>query len=77
MPTYTILNKNTGDVYSEYFTSYSELEEFLSENSSLTLGAPDSVNIVSGSGDAFRKTDSSFKDLLKSIKKGSGGTFEV
>ena len=67
MPTYNLLNNETGDEFTE-FMAISELDDFLANNTHLTLqvSAP---AIVSGRG-LNKKPDSGFRDLLKTIKKG-------
>ena len=68
MPTYKILNNTTGEEYEE-FMSISALDVYLQENSNVTQlvnGAPsigDSVRL------GIRKPDSSFRDILKNVKK--------
>lgn len=74
MPIYKIVNKKTGEEIDDYFTSYSELTEFLTQNPHLTTGVPDRLNIATGARASSFKTDDSFKDLLKSVKKGSPGS---
>ena len=74
MPIYKIVNKVTGDEHEEYFTSYSELQEFLAQNNELTTGVPDQVNITTGQRLSTFKNDDSFKDLLKNIKEKNKGS---
>jgi hypothetical protein len=68
MPTYKFLNNTTGEEYEE-FMSISALDVYLQENSNVTQlvnGAPsigDSVRL------GLRKPDSSFRDILKNVKK--------
>jgi hypothetical protein len=68
MPTYKFLNNTTGEEYEE-FMSISALDVYLQENSNVTQlvnGAPsigDSVRL------GIRKPDSSFRDILKNVKK--------
>tara|TARA_R110000868_G_scaffold38941_5_gene135987 strand:+ start:2984 stop:3232 length:249 start_codon:yes stop_codon:yes gene_type:complete len=68
MPTYKFLNNTTGKEYEE-FMSISALDVYLQENSNVTQlvnGAPsigDSVRL------GIRKPDSSFRDILKNVKK--------
>jgi hypothetical protein len=68
MPTYRFLNNTTGEEYLE-FMSISALDVYLQENSNVTQlvnGAPaigDSVRL------GIRKPDSSFRDILKNVKK--------
>lgn len=67
MPTYNLLNNDTGEEFTE-FMSISELDDFLVNNKHLTLmvSAP---AIVSGRGKG--KPDDGFRDILKQIKKGN------
>jgi len=67
MPTYVLINTETGEEYEEFFLSYTALQEHLAANPSLAQGVH-AINIVSGHGSSF-KTDNGFKDLLKQIKK--------
>jgi hypothetical protein len=68
MPTYKFLNNTTGEEYEE-FMSISALDVYLQENSNVTQlvnGAPsigDSIRL------GLRKPDSSFRDILKNVKK--------
>jgi hypothetical protein len=70
MPTYTVKNKET-DEYFEVFCSYDDLQNMLKEDSSIShvIQAP---NMVTQTGSTLSKTSDGWKDLLKSIKKGSG-----
>ena len=69
MPTYTLRNEKTEEV-SEVFCSWRELDEMLNDNTNLVqvLSSP---LIVSGTGDVRSKVPDGFKDILKTIKKGS------
>ena len=69
MPTYTLKNEKTEEV-SEVFCSWRELDEMLKDNTDLiqVLSTP---LVVSGTGDVRSKVPDGFKDLLKTIKKGS------
>jgi hypothetical protein len=68
MPTYKFLNNTTSEEYLE-FMSISALDVYLQENPNVTQlvnGAPsigDSVRL------GIRKPDSSFRDILKNVKK--------
>ena len=68
MPTYKFLNNTTGEEHLE-FMSISALDVYLQENPNVTQlvnGAPsigDSVRL------GIRKPDSSFRDILKNVKK--------
>jgi hypothetical protein len=68
MPTYKFKNNDTREQYEE-FMSISALDVYLQENTNVTQlvnGAPaigDSVRL------GLRKPDSSFRDILKNVKK--------
>lgn len=67
MPFYNFLNNTTGEEFEELM-SFSERDNFLNENPHITqcLSAPalgDSILL------GLRKPDSSFRDILKNIKK--------
>jgi len=70
MPTYALKNKETEE-YFEVFCSYEDLQNILNEDSTLThiIQAPKLVTQV---GSTIGKTSDGWRDLLKSIKKGSG-----
>ena len=70
MPTYALKNKETEE-YFEVFCSYEDLQNILNEDSTLThiIQAPKLVTQV---GSTIGKTSEGWRDLLKSIKKGSG-----
>ena len=70
MPTYTLRNKETGEVQDKLM-SFSEREAILEEGlfEQIHTGTP---VIVSGVGENISKTSGDWKDLMKSIKKGSG-----
>ena len=69
MPTYSFINNETGEEFSE-FLSISELDEYVKSNPNVTqmVTAP---AIVSGRG--MKKPDQGFRDLLKTIKKKHSG----
>ena len=71
MPTYTLMNTETGEVWDEFFTSYSAKDEYLTQNKNIRqkLTAP---KIVSQVGGTISKTPDSWKEHLGRIKKGSG-----
>ena len=74
MPTYTIKNKTTGEIFETDIIKYSELEKILAEdnNLELQLNAP---KIISGHGSLQgRLTDDTWKDKLKQIKKNNPGS---
>ena len=68
VPTYTIINNETGEETQEFFTSFSSFESHLKEHPMLSQGVSTSVNIISGTGTQL-KVDGEFKSLLKKIKK--------
>ena len=70
MPTYALKNKETEECF-EVFCSYEDLQNILNEDSTLThiIQAPKLVTQV---GSTIGKTSDGWRDLLKSIKKGSG-----
>ena len=68
MPTYKFLNKKTGVVY-EDFMSIKEMEK-LRTNPNIELQMPDTLNIVSQTGDNIdAKTDSGWKETLAKISE--------
>lgn len=71
MPTYVLIDKATGEEWEEFFTSYTSLQEYLTEHPEHEQGVH-ALNIVSGHGASF-KTDDGFKDLLKQVKKRNRG----
>jgi hypothetical protein len=67
MPTYTFINKETGEETTEYL-SISDLDKFCKKNKHLeqVIGAPaigDTVRL------GLKKPDNAFRDHLKEIKK--------
>ena len=70
MPTYTIKNNET-DEYFEVFCTYDDLKNMLNEDNTLSqvIQAP---KLVTQAGSTLSKTSDGWKDLLKTIKKGSG-----
>ena len=70
MPTYTLKNKETEE-YFEVFCNYDDLQNILKEDETLShvIQAPNMVTMV---GSTLGKTSEGWRDLLKSIKKGSG-----
>lgn len=71
MPTYTFINKETGDQHDEFFTSYKGMEQYLIDNPHLKqkLVAPRTVTQV---GSTLSRTSDGWKEVLKKVKKGSG-----
>lgn len=70
MPTYTLKNLSSGEVY-ESFLSWDELKE-LTETDSNIIQVMSAPRIVSGVGDALSRTDDGYRDLLKNMKKTAG-----
>ena len=68
MPTYTLHNKNTGEI-SQILCSYNEMKERLNDILELVPVMP---NIVSGVGSLHSKVPDGFRDKLKDIKSKSG-----
>lgn len=65
MPTYRLLNNETGEEY-EDFMSISSLDDLLRDNPNITQLVNGAPMIISG---VPRKPDNGFRDLLKDIKK--------
>ena len=69
MPTYTMINKETGEEQNMVL-SFAERDELLAKgNHTQKLTA---AKIVSGVGGTARLTSDGWKDKLREIKKGSG-----
>jgi hypothetical protein len=69
MPTYTMINKETGEEQ-DMVLSFAERDELLAKgNHTQKLTA---AKIVSGVGGTARLTSDGWKDKLREIKKGSG-----
>lgn len=64
MPTYTFLNKETNEEFTD-FMKWSDLEQYLSDNPNL-LCLPSAPRIVSG---VDTRPTNNFNDRLKDIKK--------
>ena len=68
MPTYSFKNLKTGVVY-EDFMSIKDMEK-LRENPNIELQMPDTLNIVSSTGDNIdAKTDAGWKETLAKISE--------
>ena len=68
MPTYKFLNKKTGVVY-EDFMSIKDMEK-LKDNPNIELQLPDTLNIISQTGDNIdAKTDAGWKETLAKISE--------
>ena len=75
MPTYTFLNKNTGNEWTEIM-SISSRTEFLEKNphvEQLVNGAPAVVSGINTFGHK-RTVDTDFRSKLKAIKKANPGS---
>jgi hypothetical protein len=70
MPIYDFRDTNTDELFERIF-SISAKAQFLKENPHI-VPVISSPMIVSGVGSNLGKTDHGWKDLLGSIKKGSG-----
>ena len=69
MPTYTMLNKQTGEER-EMILSFSEREELLEQGEWVQqLATPISVTHVGGT---LKQTSDGWKDVLSKVKSGSG-----
>jgi len=69
MPTYTMIDKETGKEQDMVLT-FAERDNLLAEGRfTQKLNAP---KIVSHVGGTLKQTSDGYKDLLKKIKKGSG-----
>ena len=69
MPTYTMINKETGKEQ-DMILSFAERDELLAKGKhTQKLNTP---KIVSGVGGTARLTSDGWKDKLREIKKGSG-----
>jgi len=71
MPTYIIKNKQTGKS-KDIFMTISDMEKMINSNPHLSLGLT-APRIVSGV-DGLRRTDDTFNDMLKEIKKKNRGS---
>ena len=71
MPTYDIKNTETGEE-KEVFMSYGTLQEYLALNPEWVSIHKKTGGLIPENGDMFSKTPDSWRDLAKSIKKGSG-----
>jgi hypothetical protein len=72
MPTYTMKNKETGEI-KDMFLSISKMEELKEEGEwEQIIGSPKIVSGVGGHGAAISKAGTGWKDLLGRVKKGSG-----
>ena len=71
MPSYTVKNKTTGEIFKTDIIRYTELEKMLAsdKNLEMVLTAP---KIVGMRGSVVSKTSDLYKDKLKEIKKKAG-----
>lgn len=68
MPTYSFINTETDEQFDEFFTSWKNKDEYLEAN-------PHIKQKVTAPGITYndaKKPDDGFRDILRSIKKGSG-----
>jgi hypothetical protein len=72
MPTYSIKDKNTGEV-TEKFLYLSEFDQFFADNPHLESIITKAPAVVSGVG-IFNKMDTDFKSRLKEMKKAHKGS---
>ena len=70
MPTYTVINKSTGEE-TEHFCNWSELQDMLKEDPNLTqkLNTP---GFISDRMSTMRRAGDGWNDVLKGIKNASG-----
>ena len=68
MPTYTLRNKKTGEMW-QVLCPYNEMKEKLNNDIELVPVMP---SIVSGVGSLHSKVPDGFRDKLKDIKSKSG-----
>lgn len=75
MPTYIFIDKKTKKE-EELFMTMSEMDEYRKSNPSKMLGvsSPAIVSGVASSRAGYGKPDSSFRDILKTIKKNNRGS---
>mgnify|MGYP000932390663 FL=1 len=66
MPTYTLVNKNTGDEYEEFCT-WDELEEFLKKNTDFKQKVSAPALVGDHIGGVGPKVDGGFKENLSRI----------
>lgn len=66
MPTYTLINKNTGDEYEEFCT-WDELEEFLKKNTDFKQKVSAPALVGDHIGGVGPKVDGGFKENLSRI----------
>lgn len=75
MPTWSFRNKDTGEVFEQFFSSWRDKDEYLKNNDNVEtiIGAPAIVGGVSGT----RKPDEGFRDVLRNIKRRAGRNSKV
>jgi hypothetical protein len=72
MPTYQFLNTETEELF-EDFMSISKKEEFMKDNPHI-IQIFDQLNIVSGVGHLYSKTDNSWKEVLSKVSEKHPGS---
>lgn len=71
MPTYQFKNTETGEI-TEKIMSISAMEEYKKENPHMQSYHSGAANIIGHTDGIMSKTSGDWRDLMKSIKKGSG-----
>lgn len=71
MPLYTLIDNETNQELERFFSSWKDKDAFLEENPGFKQKLM-AIKIASGAGSTLSKTDDGWKDLLKTVKKGSG-----
>lgn len=71
MPTYTFMNKETGENFEEFFLSYSDKDKYLKKNKHIeqTLVTPVPLADPTRLGIGIGKPSGEFRDRLKDMKK--------
>lgn len=65
MPTFSFRNKETDEVFDQFFRSWKDKDAYLAENENVEQ----IPNIPQLSYNDARKPDDSFRDILRNIKK--------
>lgn len=76
MPTYSFINKQTGEEF-DISMSMSELDSYKSNNPHLEQTITSAPALADPSRLGLRKPDSGFRDVLKRIKKASGRSNKI
>lgn len=71
MPNYTFENKETGEEWSEFFTSYTAKDQYLAENPNIKQKIVP-LGFIPQNGSTLSKTPDSWKEHLRNVKKASG-----